>query len=48
MKACAVCGRTEAETVLFWCGTCGVWLCPRCERNWPARVLAAIRKAWRV
>lgn len=40
---CAICGTTEQ---LSWCSTCKVWLCSRCQRNYPARGIAALVTWW--
>jgi len=38
---CYLCGSTID---VQWCPRCGVWLCQRCRRDWPARARGALSK----
>ena len=37
---CRLCGTTVN---LHYCGQCGVYLCTRCQSNYPARAVGALQ-----
>ena len=44
-EPCYLCGTTDPDSNVRFCGMCGKWLCDGCRRDYPARMRAIAQEA---